>query len=127
MLLLENVSVLTKENRFRSFYIIPGGALFHEGVYEELAKKYANVKDKLLPDRGKSYQFHFTQEDFYVFVLAHAHKHCSHSGTGIRILTDLYVMNRKIGTPVCSPLSGSGGCATELLPTEKEFGRSFLP
>lgn len=52
MLLLENVSVLTKENRFHSFYIIPEGALFHEGVYEELAKKYANVKDKLLPDRG---------------------------------------------------------------------------
>ena len=73
-------------------------ALFHEGVYEELAKKYANVKDKLLPVLGKSYQFHFTQEDFYVFVLAHAHKHYSHSGTGIRTLTDLYVMNRKIGS-----------------------------
>lgn len=29
MLLLENVSVLTKENRFRSFYIIPEGAMFH--------------------------------------------------------------------------------------------------
>lgn len=72
-------------------------ALFHEGVYEQLAKKYANVKDKLLPDQGKPYRFHFTQEDFYVFVLTHAHKHYSHSGTGIRTLTDLYVMNRKIG------------------------------
>ena len=72
-------------------------ALFNESYYEELAQKYANVKEKLLPDQEKPYRFHFTQEDFYVFVLAHAHKHYSHSGTGIRTLTDLYVMNRKIG------------------------------
>ena len=73
-------------------------ALFNESYYEELAQKYANVKEKLLPDQEKPYRFHFTQEDFYVFVLAHAHKHYSHSGTGIRTLTDLYVMNRKIGS-----------------------------
>lgn len=72
-------------------------ALFNEGYYEALAQKYANVREKLLPDGEKSYRLHFTQEDFYVFILAHAHKHYSHSGTGIRTLTDLYVLNRKIG------------------------------
>lgn len=72
-------------------------ALFNEGYYEALAQKYANVREKLLPDGEKSYRLHFTQEDFYVFILAHAHKHYSHSGTGIRTLTDLYVMNRKVG------------------------------
>lgn len=71
--------------------------LFEERVFEDLAKKYENVKEKLLPDQGKPYRFHFTREDFYVFILAHAHKHYSDGGTGIRTLTDLYVMNRKIG------------------------------
>ena len=72
-------------------------ALFSESPYENQAKKYANVKEKLLPDQEKPYQFHFTREDFYVFVLAHAHKHYSQSVTGIRTLSDLYVMNRTIG------------------------------
>lgn len=73
-------------------------ALFNESVYENLSEKYANVKDKLLSGPQKPYRVHFTQEDFYVFILAHAHKHYSHRGTGIRTLTDLYVMNRKIGS-----------------------------
>ncbi len=72
-------------------------ALFNESVYENLSEKYANVKDKLLPAPQKPYRVHFTQEDFYVFILAHAQKHYSHRGTGIRTLTDLYVMNQKIG------------------------------
>lgn len=72
-------------------------ALFDKRVCEDLSEKYANVKEKLLPDQGKPYQYHFTQEDFYLFVLAHAYRHYSHGGTGIRTLTDVYVMNRKIG------------------------------
>lgn len=72
-------------------------ALFNEDIYEDLAKKFANIKEKLLPDQNNPYCLHFTREDFYVFILAHAHKHYSHSGTGIRTLTDLYVMNRRIG------------------------------
>ena len=71
-------------------------SLFH-GTYKELAEQYENVKERLLPVDGTAYQFAFTPEDFYVFVLAHAHKHYSHSGTGIRTLADIYVMNRHLG------------------------------
>ena len=71
-------------------------SLFH-GMYKEFTKQYENVKERLLPVDGTAYQFAFTPEDFYVFALAHAHKHYSHSGTGVRTLADFYVMNRHLG------------------------------
>lgn len=71
-------------------------SLFHE-TYQELAGQYGNVKEKLLPVDGTVCQFAFTPEDFYVFVLAHAYKHYSGSGTGVRTLADFYVMNRHLG------------------------------
>ena len=71
-------------------------SLFH-GMYKELTAQYENVKERLLPVDGTAYQFAFTPEDFYVFALAHAHKHYSHSGTGVRTLADIYVMDRHLG------------------------------
>ena len=71
-------------------------SLFHE-IYPKLAGQYRNVKEKLLPVDGTVCQFAFTPEDFYVFVLAHAYKHYSGSGTGVRTLADFYVMNHHLG------------------------------
>ena len=71
-------------------------SLFY-GMYKELTKQYENVKERLLPVDGTAYQFAFTPEDFYVFALAHAHKHYSHSGTGVRTLADIYVLDRHLG------------------------------
>lgn len=71
-------------------------SLFY-GMYKEFTKQYENVKERLLPVDGTAYQFAFTPEDFYVFALAHAHKHYSHSGTGVRTLADIYVMDRHLG------------------------------
>lgn len=67
------------------------------GTYKKLTEQYENVKERLLPVDGTAYQFAFTPEDFYVFALAHAHKHYSHSGTGVRTLADIYVMERHLG------------------------------
>lgn len=71
-------------------------ALFHEDC-STLQKKYENVVDRLVQDEKLPFRYHFTPEDFYVFVVAHAYKHYSHGGTGIRTLADFYVMNRKLG------------------------------
>ena len=71
-------------------------SLFHE-MYPKLAGQYQNVKEKLLPVDGTACQFAFTPEDFYVFALAHAYKHYSGSGTGVRTLADIYVMNHHLG------------------------------
>ena len=66
-------------------------------IYDTFNEKYADVKQRLLPDAKVPYRFHFTPEDFYVFVIAHAYKHYSSSGTGVRTLADIYIMNRKLG------------------------------
>ena len=109
-------------------------SLFH-GTYKELTEQYKNVKERLLPVDGTAYQFAFTPEDFYVFVLAHAHKHYSRSGTGIRTLADIYVMNQKLGGTlnweyVDSELRGLGIFSYERESRElaqKLFGIAELP
>ena len=49
-------------------------ALFHEDC-STLQKKYENVVDRLVQDEKLPFRYHFTPEDFYVFVVAHAYKH----------------------------------------------------
>lgn len=105
------------------------------GTYKELTEQYENVKERLLPVDGTAYQFAFTPEDFYVFVLAHAHKHYSRSGTGIRTLADIYIMNQKLGETmnweyVDSELRGLGIFSYEHESRElaqKLFGIAELP
>lgn len=109
-------------------------SLFH-GTYKELTEQYENVKERLLPVDGAAYQFAFTPEDFYVFVLAHAHKHYSVSGTGVRTLADIYIMNQKLGGTlnweyVDSELQGLGIFSYERESREqaqKLFGSAELP
>ena len=109
-------------------------SLFH-GTYKELTEQYENVKERLLPVDGTAYQFAFTPEDFYVFVIAHAYKHYSHSGTGIRTLADIYIMNQKLGGTlnweyVDSELRGLGIFSYERESRElaqKLFGIAELP
>lgn len=80
-------------------------------------------------------RFHFTPEDFYVFVIAHAYKHYSRSGTGIRTLADIYIMNQKLGGTlnweyVDSELRGLGIFSYEHESRElaqKIFGIAELP
>lgn len=54
---------------------------------------YANVSEKLIPVEGKQYERQFSDEDFYLYILAHAHRHFEASGTGLRLLVDCYVWN----------------------------------
>ncbi len=58
---------------------------------------YSNVKERLILDTGKKYGFHFTDEDFYIYITAHAYKHFSGGGNGLRCLTDCYVYVSKKG------------------------------
>lgn len=52
---------------------------------------YKNIKDKLLKADDKDYEHRFSDEDFYVYMTAHAYKHFSVGGTGLRSLLDFYV------------------------------------
>ena len=57
----------------------------------DLHKYYANVKDRLVTDEGRQYGYRFTDEDFYLYLVAHEYKHYSKGGTGLRSLMDTYV------------------------------------
>lgn len=52
---------------------------------------YQNVKERLMKDEGNLYGYHFSNEDFYIFMLSHMNKHYRSSGVGIRSLLDVYV------------------------------------
>lgn len=52
---------------------------------------YENVKTRLIKDSDNNFGYHFTDEDFYIYILAHAFKHYDGGGTGFRVLLDIYV------------------------------------
>jgi len=66
-------------------------ALFGSAHAEPLFKYYADTKSFLRKDEGNNYGYHFSDEDFYVYMTAHEWKHYDGSGTGIRSLLDCYV------------------------------------
>lgn len=73
--------------------------LFGKGGVKEKYQYYVNIKEKLILDSGKKYGYHFTDEDFYIYMTAHAHRHFSDGGNGLRCLVDCYVyMSKKEAT-----------------------------
>ena len=52
---------------------------------------YSGIKEKLLRDKPDGYGYHFTDEDFYIYMTAHTYKHYNQSGVGLRSLADAYV------------------------------------
>lgn len=47
--------------------------------------------------QGKKYTYEFSEEDFYVYMIAHMAKHFYENGCGIRNLADVYVFYQKYG------------------------------
>ena len=66
--------------------------LCNESVDPVIYNYYSNIEQMAEKDSGNKYGYHFSTEDFYVYMLAHAYKHYSHSGgVGFRVLQDMYV------------------------------------
>ena len=72
-------------------------ALFCDKHAEPLYRYYADIQRLLIKDEGNNYGYHFSDEDFYVFMTAHEWKHYNGSGTGIRSLLDCYVYCKNKG------------------------------
>ena len=49
---------------------------------KRMTEYYQDVKSHLILDEGSRYGYHFSDEDFYLYMLAHEYKHFSGSGTG---------------------------------------------
>ena len=69
--------------------------LFSTFYDEKLYRYYQAVKSRLLKDEDNEFGYHFSDEDFYIYMIAHEYKHFSGSGTGLRSVLDTYVFLRK--------------------------------
>lgn len=58
---------------------------------------YQDVKSRMIPDRPGSFGHHFSDEDHYIYMTAHAFKHYSDHGVGLRSFVDVYVYEQKKG------------------------------
>lgn len=56
---------------------------------------YSKIKNKLIKDTDNQYGYHFSDEDFYVYLISHEFKHYNGGGTGLRSLADCYIYNKK--------------------------------
>lgn len=72
-------------------------ALFGPSYEKKVYAYYQDVKSRLIKDEGNHCGWHFTPEDFYVYMTAHEYKHFSAGGTGLRSFLDVYVFWRKFG------------------------------
>ena len=66
-------------------------SLFSSIFDERIAKYYETVKSRLIKDEDSAFGYHYTKEDFYIYITAHEYKHFSGGGTGIRSLMDIYL------------------------------------
>lgn len=60
----------------------------HDPVWR---KYYAKVKERLIPDEESICGFHFSDDDFYIYLTVHEYKHYCEGGAGLRFLLDDYV------------------------------------
>lgn len=68
----------------------------HVSLFDKYLPVFYNYYNKLEPKyqyKDNTYERYMTEEDAYIYIVAHGFKHYSHSGTGIRTLIDLYVYN----------------------------------
>lgn len=57
----------------------------------KLCDYYDTVRQRLVRDEGSREGFHFRDEDFYIYMMAHLYKHYYWEGAGLRALLDVYV------------------------------------
>ena len=65
--------------------------LFDKKESELFYSYYKDIKSRLLPDDKCEYEYRFTPEDFYIYMIAHEYKHYILGGTGLRSLLDICV------------------------------------
>ena len=72
-------------------------ALFRPSHEKKIYTYYQDVKSRLIKDEGNRCGWHFSPEDFYVYMTAHEYKHFSGGGTGLRSVLDTYVYLKEKG------------------------------
>lgn len=57
---------------------------------------FDHIWDRAIKDDDNAMGYHMSDEDFYLYHMAHLHKHFSGCGTGLRYFVDQYYLNRKM-------------------------------
>ncbi len=55
---------------------------------------YDGIMDRC--EKVGDYEYRMSDEDFYIFTLVHLNKHYEFSGTGVRSILDMYLLNEKL-------------------------------
>ena len=71
--------------------------LFGIGEEDFFNNYYSDVKDRFIKNSSSGFGYHFSNEDFYIFMIAHEYKHFHMGGTGLRSLLDTYIFIQKFG------------------------------
>ena len=69
--------------------------LFEKSYSETFFDYYSDVKCRLIQDKEHPYEYRFSDEDLYIYLLSHEYKHYENAGTGLRSLLDTYVFLKK--------------------------------
>ena len=64
--------------------------------YEVFNNYYKDIASRFVPDGDSPYSLKLTNEDFFVYFLAHAYRHFREAGIGIRLFADVYVYRKSI-------------------------------
>lgn len=73
---------------------------YYAKYYAEWNMYYTQMRDKLILQEGTSYEYRFSYEDFYVYLIVHSYKHFKNNGVGLRFLLDDYVCYHKNPRPL---------------------------
>lgn len=74
-------------------------ALFGRTAKDVWQKYYSGIKEHLVLDEQKSFGYHMSDEDFYIYMVCHTYKHFIKKGIGLRALLDFFLYLRvKAGT-----------------------------
>ncbi len=71
--------------------------LFMKERLEDFYAYYRDVRQRLIRVPGRQFEYRFSDEDFYIYMIAHEYKHYAAGGTGLRSLLDTYVFCRARG------------------------------
>ena len=71
--------------------------LFTVNHEDKLYNYYRNVKERLIKDKKNNFGYHFSDEDFYIYITAHEYKHFIKGGTGVRSLLDAFIYMNRFG------------------------------
>lgn len=72
-------------------------AFFSKITSERLYKYYIDIEKRMVKNDDNPYGYHLSNEDLYIYLIAHEYKHYTHFGTGIRSLLDCIVFLSKFG------------------------------